>query len=383
MATRRTILALGISYLLGIAGSWSYYVNTRPSDEQRFHMQVDDAIQNDLCKRINADLKNFEQSPHTFKRSSLKVLINESTAVANTLFKNPDDGQMIKFRGSKSGSIVAGCLKVARRWVEIRSVFPELYEAEFALMNESIGPDALSHDSKKKSIPAATQGKRLALVIGNSNYENRPPLKNPINDAKDLGEVLRGAGFRVIELYDAELKDMRDTIKLFGDQLKDYDVGLVYYSGHGIEFAGRNYFIPVNAAINTEEEIPRQAFDATEIIEKINKNNVKTSIFILDACRNAPVFSSFKSMKTGLAIMQGSSGSIVAFSAAPGQVALDGNGRNSPYTSVLLKQIQIPNKKIEDVVKDTARLVSENTQGHQIPWYNSSLVGDFYFIEKQ
>ncbi len=382
MAKRRTILALVISYLLGIAGSWSYYINTRPSDEQRFHMQIDDAIQNDLCNRINADLKNFEQSPHTFKRTSLKVLINESTAVANTLFQNTDDGQTIKFRGSKSGSIVAGCLKVARRWVEIRSVFPELYDAELAMMNESIRPEALSHDSKKKSVPVTTQGKRLALVIGNSNYENRP-LKNPTNDAKDLGEALKGAGFRVIELYDADLKGMRNTIKLFADQLKDYDVGLVYYSGHGIEFAGRNYLIPVNADIKTEEEIPRQAFDATEIIEKMNKNNVKTSIFILDACRNAPVFSSFKSVKTGLAIMQGSSGSIVAFSAAPGQVALDGNGRNSPYTSVLLKQIQIPNKKIEDVVKDTARLVSENTQGRQIPWYNSSLVGDFYFIEKQ
>ena len=157
--------------------------------------------------------------------------------------------------------------------------------------------------------------------------------------------LLKNAGFKVIELHNANLDEMRRSITDFSEQLVNYEVGLVYYSGHGIEFSGRNYFIPVNANIKTEDEIPRQGFDVTEIVEKMSRNNLKTSIFIIDACRNAPVFSKFRSPKTGLTSMQVSNGSIVAFSAAPGQVAIDGNGRNSPYTKALLQQIQIPNKK--------------------------------------
>lgn len=374
MNDRRTILILVFSYVLGIGGGWGYYLN---SDEQRFHMEVDNVIRDDLCARIAADIKKFEESPQTFKRSALKVLISESISVAQTHYR----GQVIKFHGVNSESIVADCRKEARQWVNVSSVFPELYEAELAVIDGKTGTDKSTPIGKTQAGAILNQGRRIALVLGNSDYENRP-LKNPANDARDMGEALKGAGFVVIERYNADLPDMRNAIKTFSDQLNDYDVGLVYYSGHGIEFAGRNYFIPVNADIKSEVEIPRQGFDATEIVEKMSRSNVKTSIFIIDACRNAPVFSSLRSAKSGLAIMQGSKGSIVAFSAAPGQVAMDGNGRNSPYTSALLQQIKIPNKKIEDVVKDTAKLVSEKTQGRQIPWYNSSLVGDFYFIKQ-
>jgi hypothetical protein len=382
MTERRIIFALAISYLLGIAGGWGYYVQVRPSEEQKFHMQADSAIRDDLCARLSADIKNFEEAPQMFKRSSLKVLISESTAVAQTQFQDGGNDQPIKFRGTNSESIVAPCQKQASRWVKIASVFPDVYEAELALIKGNIQPEAPSQISKSPSTPSASPGKRLALVIGNSTYDNRP-LKNPENDAKDIGLALKGTGFRVIELYNADLKEMRNTIKYFSEQLSRYDTGLVYYSGHGIEFAGRNYFIPINADIKSEDEIPRQGFDATEIVEKMSRSNVKTSIFIIDACRNAPVFSTFKSAKSGLTVIQGSSGSVVAFSAAPGQVALDGNGRNSPYTSALLQQIHMPNKKIEDVMKDTAKVVSDNTAGRQIPWYNSSLVGDFYFSKQQ
>ena len=212
---------------------------------------------------------------------------------------------------------------------------------------------------------------------------NNRPLKNPLNDAKDISAALKNANFRVIELYDADRIKMEHAIDSFSSELGNYNVGLVYYSGHGIEFAGRNYFIPVNADIKSEAEIPRQGFDATQIVEKMGRSNVKTSIFIIDACRNAPIFTKFKGSDSGLAIMQGSTGTVLAYSAAPGHVALDGNGRNSPYTSALLKQLGIPNKKIEDIMKDTAKAVSDDTAGRQVPWYNSSLIGDFYFIKKQ
>ena len=382
MSERGTIIALVFFYLLGIAAAWGYYIYKKPSDEQLLLMQIDSAIRKDLCSRIASDLERFDESPQTFKRSSLKVLISESTSVAATHFQNLSPEQVIKFRGASNESIVSECQKDSRRWLKIGSVFPELYESELAIVEVATQPEMASFPRSKNVALDLKEGKRIALVIGNSKYVSRP-LKNPVNDAADMGAVLRDAGFSVIELYDADLNDMRKAIKSYSEQLKDYDVGLVYYSGHGIEFAGRNYFIPVNADIKNEDEIPRQGFDATEIVEKMSKGNVKTSIFILDACRNAPVFSSMKSAKSGLAIMQGSTGSVVAFSAAPGQVALDGNERNSPYTAVLLKQMQVPNKKIEDVIKDTAKLVNEKTQGRQTPWYNSSLIGDFYFVKKE
>ncbi len=382
MNERRRLFVLAFFYVLGISGGWGYYEKTKPSDEKRFFMQVDSAIRSDLCSRIADDLTDFKAAPQTFKRSSLKVLISESTTVAQTHFQKVDDDRPIKFRGANSESIVAGCQKEADRWLKISSVFPELYETELALVNGKVKSEEPTQVRQTPAHQNANPGKRLALVIGNSSYVSRP-LKNPVSDAKDIGLALKGAGFNVIELYNADLKEMRNAIRTFSDQLNAFDVGLVFYSGHGIEFAGRNYFIPIDADIKKEDEIPRQGFDATEIVEKMSRSNVKTSIFIIDACRNAPVFSKFRSAKAGLTEMQGASGSVVAFSAAPGQIALDGNERNSPYTAALLKQIQIPNKRIEDVMKDTAKLVSDKTAGRQLPWYHSSLVGDFYFSKQE
>lgn len=382
MTTRSTILLLLVCYALGIVGGWGYHASTRPSEEQKFQLSVDEAIRQDLCDRIKSDISKFEASPQTFKRSSLKVLISESTAVARTHFQGIDETIPTKFLGINSVSIISRCQKQASRWLTISSLFPEHYEAELAVVKGSSLSEAQSPIIKTSPTLVTSNGRRLALVVGNAEYQSRP-LKNPVNDAKDVGLALQGAGFTVIELYNADLSKMREAIKLFAEQLSGYDVGLVYYSGHGIEFAGRNYFIPINADIKSEDEIPRQGFDATEIVEKMGRSNVKTSIFIIDACRNAPVFSSFKTAKTGLSVMQGSQGSVVAFSAAPGQIALDGNGRNSPYTAALLKQIQVPDKKIEDVMKETAQLVSDNTAGRQVPWYNSSLVGDFYFLKQK
>jgi len=379
MAERKTIIILAVFYVLGIAAGWGYY---RSNQEGFLYRGIDSAIRHDLCSRIEDDLKKFKEYPQTTKRSSLNVLIKESMAVVQTQFDGIAPGVVIKFRSVNDESIVSECSKEARRWLKISSLFPELYENEVAII-EGVAPSAVPNPSETNIAGSSNQGRRIALVIGNSKYDNRP-LKNPVNDATDMSNALKQVGFKVIELYDANDRAVIEkAISEYSNQLKDYDVGLVYYSGHGIEYQGRNYFIPVRANINDEEEIPRQGFDATQIVEKMSRNNIKTSIFIIDACRNVPVFSSFKSAKQGLAMMQGTTGSIVAFSAAPGQVALDGNERNSPYTSVLLKQMQTPNKKIEDVIKDTAKLVSEKTQGRQTPWYNSSLVGDFYFVSKQ
>ena len=223
-------------------------------------------------------------------------------------------------------------------------------------------------------------GRRIALVVGNANYKVRP-LKNPRNDADDISRSLRSSGFEVIDLRDASLQQMRNGVRQFGDRLINNDVGLVYYSGHGVEVKGRNYFIPVNADIMREDEIADQGLDVSLILEKMNTAGKGVNILIVDACRDDPFGRSFRSSSRGLAQMDAPRGTIIAYATSPGKVASDGDPRerNSPYTKNLVKAMQQPNKPIEQVFKEVRRAVQEETKNQQVPWENTSLSGDFYF----
>ena len=228
------------------------------------------------------------------------------------------------------------------------------------------------------SVPSI--GRRVALVVGNANYKVRP-LKNPRNDADDISRSLRSSGFEVIDLRDASLQQMRNGVRQFGDRLINNDVGLVYYSGHGVEVKGRNYFIPVNADIMREDEIADQGLDVSLILEKMNTAGKGVNILIVDACRDDPFGRSFRSSSRGLAQMDAPRGTIIAYATSPGKVASDGDPkeRNSPYTKNLVKAMQQPNKPIEQVFKEVRRAVQEETKNQQTPWENTSLSGDFYF----
>jgi hypothetical protein len=226
--------------------------------------------------------------------------------------------------------------------------------------------------------PSQNTSKRIALVIGNSNYKIRP-LKNPRNDADDISRSLRFSGFEIIDLRDASLQQMRNGVRQFGDRLINNDVGLVYYSGHGVEVKGRNYFIPINADIMREDEIADQGLDVALVLEKMNTAGKGVNILIVDACRDDPFGRSFRSSSRGLAQMDAPRGTIIAYATSPGKVASDGDGRNSPYTRNLIKAMQQPNKPIEQVFKEVRRAVQEETKNQQTPWENTSLSGDFYF----
>jgi hypothetical protein len=221
-------------------------------------------------------------------------------------------------------------------------------------------------------------GKRIALVIGNAKYNIRP-LQNPVNDADDVSKALKGSGFDVLDLRNASLREMTEGARTFGDMLKTHDVGLVYYSGHGIEVKGRNYFIPVNADIKREDEVAFQSLDVGLILEKMATANKSVNIMIVDACRDDPFGRSFRSSSSGLAAVDAPKGSLIAFATSPGKVAVDGDGRNSPYTKHLVRAMQQPNKKIEEVFKEVRRAVQAETKDQQTPWENTSLSGDFYF----
>ena len=227
---------------------------------------------------------------------------------------------------------------------------------------------------------AIATGKRVALVVGNKNYKVRP-LQNTLNDADDISRSLRTSGFEVIDLRDATLPQMRNAVRQFGDKLLTYDVGLVYYSGHGVEVKGRNYFIPVNADIQREDEIADQGLDVSLILEKMSTAGKGVNILIVDACRDDPFGRSFRSTSRGLAQMDAPRGTIIAYSTSPGKVASDGDTRerNSPYTKHLLRAMQSPNKPIEQVFKEVRRAVQDETKNQQTPWENTSLSGDFFF----
>jgi hypothetical protein len=223
-------------------------------------------------------------------------------------------------------------------------------------------------------------GKRIALVVGNANYKVRP-LKNSRNDADDVSRSLKATGFDVIDLRDATLPQMRTAVRQFGDRLVNNDVGLVYYSGHGVEVKGRNYFIPVNADIQREDEIADQGLDVSLILEKMSTAGKGVNILIVDACRDDPFGRSFRSSSRGLAQMDAPRGTIIAYATSPGKVASDGDPRerNSPYTKHLVKAMQSPNKPIEQVFKEVRRAVQDETKNQQTPWENTSLSGDFFF----
>lgn len=224
----------------------------------------------------------------------------------------------------------------------------------------------------------STIGRRVALIIGNAAYKIHP-LRNPRNDADDVSRSLKGSGFEVIDLRDASLSQMRSAIRQFGDKLLTSDTGLVYYSGHGIEIRGRNYFIPVNADIQREDEVADQSLDVSLILEKMSTAQKAVNILIVDACRDDPFGRSFRSSSKGLAPIEAPRGTIVAYATSPGKVAADGDGRNSPYTKHLVRAMQAPNKPIELVFKEVRRAVQDETKNLQTPWENTSLSGDFFF----
>lgn len=220
---------------------------------------------------------------------------------------------------------------------------------------------------------------RLALVIGNNAYPTAP-LKNPVNDAEDMGKALSSVGFKVFLHKNADKRTMEESIRSFGRQLKTGGVGLFYFSGHGMQVEGRNYLIPVNAKIESESDIQYEAVDAGLVLGKMEDAGNQLNIVILDACRNNPYSRSFRNAATGLARMDAPTGSLIAYSTAPGAVAADGTERNGIFTKHLIRHLATPNLPVEQVLKRVRVDVAAETHQRQIPWESSSLMGEFYFI---
>lgn len=376
MINKKEIFVLASFFLMGVVGAWQYVSHLRAinnTPEKIAQRIVNSAIQEDICERVQDDLKKFKESPSSFQRTSLNIIQRESKQTLRKLLIAQGVPEDFPLEFSGKGSEFDECLKDVKAWLNVPSIGSQSLESEFAQVGIKSKSDL---KVQTDSVNVISNTKRVALVIGNSEYKNRP-LKNPKADSEDMRDFLKSANFDVIFVNDANLSELKEGFDVYFEKIKLAEVGFVYYSGHGIEHKGRNYLLPVNFNVSDEDEIPRQSLDISSIVEKINKYERKVNVVIIDACRSSFVPSKQRSLSQGLQKMDGARGTILAFSTAPGKVAEDGNGRNSPYTKHLLKSMSVPGRKIEDVFKETARNVEVETVGRQIPWYNSSLLIDF------
>ena len=232
--------------------------------------------------------------------------------------------------------------------------------------------------------PTALQGpeQRVALVIGNSNYQNAPQLANPDNDAESMAKFLSSAGFEVVAATDLTQNDMLRVVQDFSAKVSargPNTVAMVYYAGHGVQLAGENSLVPVDAKVSSQTELVNNSVRLVDVMSTLETIPSRMRIVILDACRNNP-FPDVNDAGRGLAIVDAPNGSIVGYSTAPGAEALDGTGGHSPYTHAFLDVAREPNVPIEQLFKRVRLQVNQSTSGAQIPWESSSLTSDFTFF---
>jgi len=231
--------------------------------------------------------------------------------------------------------------------------------------------------------PAAAE-KRVALVIGNAAYQNAPQLQNPSNDATDIAAKLRGLNFEVIEGIDLGKRDMERRIRAFAEALNGAEVGLFYYAGHGLQVDQRNFLAPIDAQLKSETDLDFEAVQLNLVLKQMVRN-ARTSIVFLDACRDNPLAANLAQVSRsldvgrGLARIEAAASMMVVYSTEPGKVALDGTGRNSPFTAALLRHIDSEGESISDIMIEVRNDVLKETGGKQRPFESASLTGQFYF----
>jgi len=222
---------------------------------------------------------------------------------------------------------------------------------------------------------------RVALVIGNGAYQVQS-LNNPVNDANDISKTLDDLGFEVRLVLDENQENMEKEIQAFGKKLQHNTAGLFYYSGHAVQYDGSNYLIPIGAmsSVSAPEHLRHKTVNVGYVLGVMKQAGNRLNIVILDACRNNPFKSFSRGMDKGLTRIPSAEGVIIAYATSPGKVALDGSGsKNSPYTDQLIKMMKKPNLPIELMFKQVREGVKLKTNGMQLPWYEASLDGDFYF----
>ena len=250
--------------------------------------------------------------------------------------------------------------------------------------------------SPPAAAPRTSADRRIALVIGNGAYAHVKALPNPANDARAIAKSLRDIGFTVAEGRDLDRDTMQKTIRDFLLQAARAQIALVYYAGHGVQIDGRNYLVPTDIQFQSGTKMTDAMVDMDTIMAGLD-DQVRTNILILDACRNNPMAPQTAATGANRGIEAGSglaapttlgagstlgAGTLIAFATAPGQVALDGEGANSPFSLALSRHIGTPGLEVQQMLTRVRAEVVAATKSKQVPWSNSSLLGEVYLAEK-
>jgi uncharacterized caspase-like protein len=226
----------------------------------------------------------------------------------------------------------------------------------------------------------------MPRLRADSAYKFAPPLTNPKNDATDVSAALKKLGFQMVDGLDLDKAAFDRKVRDFAATLRGAEAGVLFYAGHGLQVAGENYLVPIDAkaedATALEFEMLRVA-----VIHRIMEQQTNTNILLLDACRDNPLARNLaRSMGTrsseigsGLARIESGVGTLISFSTQPGNVALDGSGRNSPFAGALVKQLGSSNDDLGAMLIAVRNEVMQATQRKQVPSENSALTGRFYF----
>lgn len=231
---------------------------------------------------------------------------------------------------------------------------------------------------------AEDPGRRVALVIGNAAYQHVARLQLSVNDATDIGAALRRIGFDVTVLLDAGRAEMEQAVRAFRNKLRGAEVGLFFYSGHGLEVDGRNLLVPVSANVQDPRDLPYETLALNDVIDEMNSAEPRFKLIILDACRDNPFESRIAPSRgigrgAGLAAYQSvGTGTLIAFATAPGSTAADGEGSHSPFTTALVKHITTPGIEVNQMLTRVRVDVAAATERKQVPWVNSSLLDEVY-----
>ena len=325
----------------------------------------------------------------TVSETEFKVTLCVSSRVVPDEVVLYDNGEVKARKASKAFSVVNSPCDYTYEF----NIALEVGRNELRVVVKNDGGSSAS-DSRIVNLEigdAVTNKKRVALVIGNSAYQNVSPLKNASNDARLMSEVLKNLGFEVISAIDADRATMRDKVYQFGDKIaEEKAVGLFYYAGHGIQVDGINYLVPITSNITRKEDVDEECFSIEKVLGQMTFAKNDLNIVILDACRDNPFAGTTRAVKGdggGLAQLNAPKGTFIAFSTSPGKTAADGDGENGLYTEQLAKAVMRPGVRIEDVFKQVRNEVyrislARNGEGNeQIPWENSSIFADFYFIK--
>jgi len=228
---------------------------------------------------------------------------------------------------------------------------------------------------------AAAQETRVALIIGNSDYK-AAPLENPANDASDLAHALEKQGFNVLVRENVGERGLKEAVETFAKYLKKGGIGLFFFAGHGIQLKDQNFLLPVDIGFDNEADITYKSVSAEYVLSRMAEAGNRVNVVILDACRNNPFQQARKNVSKGLGVMnvgRAEKGTFIAYATSPGSTAADGTGRNGLYTKHLLRSLETPDTDIDKVFGRVRTGVVQDTNGEQVPWTSSSVIGTFNF----